>query len=118
MTLGFPLKQSQDVAEIVADTGENLIAILPRHRRAFRQLLAGAGDGETAVVKQALDFQNHLDIFTAVDAMPGFALLRRKARELAFPKAENEGFHPGEFAHFADLEKQFVRNCALHCPRH
>src|SRR5215510_15771790 len=108
MNLGFPLKQSQDVAQIVPHTGKNLVAVGSLQRPVFRQLLAGAGDRESPIVEKVLDLQNHLDVLPAIDPMPGLAFLGRQHWKLGLPVTQDKRLHAGKLTHFTDLEEQFV----------
>ena len=75
---------------------------------AFPERLAGACDGVAFVVEQALDLQHRLDVFATVPPLPVRCFLGRKRRKLAFPKAQDVGFHAGQSAHVADAKKQAV----------
>ena len=55
------------------------------------QVLAGAGDGETFLVKQFLDAQHAFDVLVAVHALAGAALDRLQVGELGFPEAQDVG---------------------------
>src|SRR4029434_10047565 len=98
ITLGLPLKQSQDVAEIVAHLREDLVTVRSLDGAAFRQLPASTRDCKTAIVKQVLNLQHHLHVLAAVDTVPCFALLRGQRRKLGFPIPQDKRLHACKFA--------------------
>jgi len=74
------------------------------------KMLAGAGDRETFLVEEALDFENGFDVVAAVEAMAAGTFYRLERRELGFPVAQDEGFRRRQTAYFADAEKALFRN--------
>ena|ERR1700723_11301 len=74
-----------------------------------RKKSAGAGDGEALVVKQALNFEDGFDVFTAVEAVAAGALHWLQCGKFGFPVAQDEGLSRGETANFADAKKRFFR---------
>ena len=51
------------------------------------QMLAGADDGETFVVEQALDFKDGLDVLATVEAMTAWTFYWLKRGKFRFPVA-------------------------------
>ena len=68
------------------------------------QVFAGASDGKTLFVEQALDFENRLDILAAVEAMPAGTLHRLEHGEFCFPIAQDKRLRRRQAADFADAE--------------
>src|SRR6185503_5759849 len=118
ITLGFPLKQSQDVAEIVPHLREDLVSVRALDGTAFRQLPARTRDRKTAIVKQVLNLQHHLHVLATVDTVPCLALLRSQRRKLGFPVPQDKRFHACKFADFSNLEEKLVRDLRFYCARH
>src|ERR1700722_206007 len=77
--------------------------------RVARKEPAGACDGEALVVKQALNFEDGFDVFTAIEAMAAGALHRLQRGKFGFPVAQDEGLGRGEATDFADAKKRFFR---------
>src|SRR5262245_13346238 len=69
LTLGFPLEQSQDLAQFIPYAQQHTVAFGPFGDFRPRQMLPGAGDSEAAFVKKAFDLQDHFDIPFAVNAV-------------------------------------------------
>jgi hypothetical protein len=59
------------------------------------QMLAGADDGETFVVEQALDFKDGLDVLATVKAMAAGTFHRLKRGKFRFPVTQDESFCRG-----------------------
>src|ERR1700690_26303 len=74
-------------------------------------MLARAGDSETFVVKQPLDFENRLDVFAAIEAMAARALHWLKRGEFGFPVAQHESLGSSDAANFADAKQALRRQC-------
>ena len=71
-------------------------------------MFARAGDGESFLVQQALDFENGLDVFAAVEAMAVGALHRLQHGKFGFPVAQDEGLGGRQAADFADAEEALL----------
>ena len=67
-------------------------------------MAAGAGNREAVFVEQTLDFENRVDVFTAVEAVAGGGLYGLERGDFLLPVAQDEGLRPGEAADFADAE--------------
>ena len=65
-------------------------------------------NGVALFVQQVLDFEQKFNVFTPVQAVPGAGLLRRQARKLGFPIAQDVRFDSQQTGHFADPEIQLV----------
>src|SRR5262249_2314825 len=112
-TLGFPLQQSQDLAQFVPHAQQHTVALRSLRCLCASQILASAGYREASLIEKALNLKDHFDVAFAVDAMSGFAFLRSEVRKLRFPEAKDVRLESGEFTHFADLEEELVRNLRL-----
>ena len=75
-------------------------------------MFPGSRDGKTLLIEEALDFENGLDIFAAVEAMSAGALHRLQRGEFAFPEAQDESLGFRQTADFADAEQALFRNFA------
>ena len=74
------------------------------------KMLAGAGNRETFLVEQALDFENGFDVVAPIEAMAARTFYRLQRGEFGLPVAQNESFRRRETAYFADAEKALFRN--------
>ena len=72
------------------------------------QLRPGALDGEPLFVKEALDFQERLDVLSLVHPVLG-SILRGSDAELGFPETQNVRLHSQDPTDLADLEMKLVR---------
>src|SRR2546422_9733162 len=63
-------------------------------------------DGESFVVEQTLDAENHVHVVLAVETVAAGALDRLKHGELGFPVAEDERFQVRQAADFADRSEE------------
>lgn len=59
------------------------------------QMLAGADDGETFVVEQALDFKDGLDVLATIEAMAAGTFQGLERGEFRFPVTQDESFCRG-----------------------
>ena len=75
----------------------------------FREMLSRASDRKTLFVEQALDFEDGLDIFATVEAVPAGAFHRLQRGKLGFPVAQHERLRRRQTAHLADAEKALFR---------
>jgi len=66
-------------------------------------------DGESFVVEQPLDAEDHVHIFLAVEAMAAGAFDGLEHGKLGFPIAQNEWFQVRQAADFADAVEFFLR---------
>src|SRR5687767_512764 len=80
---------------------------LPATAQLARQPLLRTGDRVLVLVKQLFNAQRHFDVALAIDTLSGAILLRRKHWKLRLPVAQHMRLYAGEFANFADLEKEF-----------
>jgi len=74
-----------------------------------------ARDGESLVVEQPLDAEDHIHIVLAVETVSAGALDRLEHRELSFPVAEDERFQVRQAADFADAVEFFLRGDLRGC---
>src|SRR6266404_2925406 len=74
----------------------------------FAQVPARAGNGESFVVEQALDFKDEIDIFLAVHAVAVGGFYRLEHGKLCFPIAQHERLELREAADFADAIKTLL----------
>jgi hypothetical protein len=72
--------------------------------------LPGAGNGVTLAVKEGFDPQRHLNISTAIETLPGAALVRFQLRKFALPKTQDVGWNVAESGDFTDAEVELVRD--------
>src|SRR5260370_39618260 len=70
---------------------------------------ARARDGESFVVEQPLDTEDHVHVFLAIEAMAAGAFDRLEHGEFGFPVAQNERLQIREAAEFADAVEFFLR---------
>jgi len=77
--------------------------------RVACQESARAGNGETFVVEEPLDFKNSFDVFAAVEAMAAGTLYRLQRGKLRLPVTQHEGLCRGKATDFADAEESFFR---------
>lgn len=70
--------------------------------------LAGAGDGESLLVQEALDLEDKFDVAAAVKALAGAALVGLELGELGFPEAEDVGLDGANAGDVADFEVEAV----------
>ena len=89
---------------------KEMTLLLGRALGVVGQKLSRPGDGEALPVEQPLDLQHDLDILTAVEAVPGFALSGFKRRELGLPKSQHIGLCMRQLAHLTDAEIKLVRD--------
>ena len=61
--------------------------VCARFLAALFEIFARAGDCKAFVVEQALDFENRLDVFAAIEAMSAGTLHRLQAWEIRFPNS-------------------------------
>ena len=86
--------------------------------RELAESLAGAGDGSSLAVDQALDFQNQFNVAAAVEALAGSALGGLELGELRLPEAQDVGLEVDDAGYIANLEVEAVgspdgvRGCA------
>ena len=71
---------------------------------ALFEMLARAGDRKSLVVEQALDLENGLDVFAAIEAMAARAFHRLQHGKFGLPIAQHEGLGGGQAADFADAK--------------
>src|SRR5262249_3426750 len=109
-TLGFPLEQSQDVAQFLAHLSEHLISVFFLRSPRFGQHLSGAGNGESPLVKQFLYSKKVFDILPFIYVMGGLGALRDEVREFGFPETKNIRFDAHDFADLTDFEKKLIWN--------
>jgi hypothetical protein len=74
------------------------------------EMFARAGDGKTLFIEQALDFENGLNVFAAVEPMAAGTFYGLQRGEFGFPVAQDESLGGGEAADFANAEKALLRN--------
>src|SRR5580704_10416181 len=74
------------------------------------QVFSRARNREAFFVEQALDFENRLNVFAAIEAMAAGTLNRFEHREFRFPVAKDEGFRRRQAADLADAEKALLRD--------
>jgi hypothetical protein len=72
--------------------------------------LSRAGNGVALVIEKAFDAQSHLHIATAVQTLPGAALMRFELRKFALPETQDVGGNIAEPGDFADAEVELVRD--------
>ena len=72
--------------------------------------LPRAGNGVALVIEKAFDAQSHFHIATAVQTLPGAALVRFELRKLALPETQDVGGNIAEPGDFADAEVELVRD--------
>src|ERR1700693_5285815 len=79
-------------ADGTAITGSGGIAAcnIARFVAALFEMFARACDSKTFFVEQALDFENRLDVFAAIQAMTAGALHRLQHGKFGFPIAQHE----------------------------
>jgi hypothetical protein len=115
---GAGRKHGKDVAQTLSDVFQVRRGTDRERQRTlffvafyfFAQLLAGAGNGESFLVKQPLDMQHVFNVFAAIHSLPGTAFNRLQLRKFRLPKAQNVGWKPTEAGYFANPEIQSVRN--------
>src|ERR1700684_3880570 len=73
-------------------------------------MLAGARDGKTFIIKQALNLENGFDILATIQTMTARALHGLKSRKICLPIEQNKGFCGGKAADFSDAEQTLVGN--------
>jgi hypothetical protein len=73
--------------------------------------LAGAGDGVSLGVDEALDLKNEFDFATAIETLAGAALVGLELGELGFPKAKDVGFEFADAGDVANFEVETVGDC-------
>ena len=82
---------------------------------------ARSRNGESFVVEQPLDAENHVHVFLAVQAMAAGTFDRLQHGEFSFPIAQNERFQVRQTADFAYAVEFFLRgdlrSCAVVCHR-
>src|SRR5258708_32597787 len=70
---------------------------------------ARARDGESFIVEQPLDAEDHVNVILAVEAMSAGALDRLQHGEFGFPVTQHERFEVREAADFANAVEFFLR---------
>src|SRR5437016_2083972 len=125
-----PFEQRQESAQRIAQIKQHLAA--QKLRRDFAsvarartlripisfmlaQKAARSRDGESFVVEQPLDAENHVHVILAVEAMAAGALDRLQHGELGFPITQIERFQVREAADFANAVEFFLRDDLRSC---
>jgi len=72
------------------------------------QDLAGAGQGVSLCMDEALYFQNQFDFAAAVEALAGSTLVGLELGKLRLPKAQDVGFKAADIGDVANLEIEAV----------
>jgi len=93
---------------LVAWAGEGQRRLIAGGLALGQQMLAGAGNGESFVIKQALDFKSSFDIISAVHALPGAAFRGLELRKLSLPEAQDISRQAAEPGHLSDAKVQLV----------
>jgi len=78
-----------------------MAACLPKY-------LSCAGERITLGVDEALDFQNHLDVAAAIEALAGSALIGFELGKLRLPKAQDVCLKAADACDIADFEIETV----------
>jgi hypothetical protein len=66
--------------------------------------LPRAGNGVALVIEKAFDAQSHFHVATAVQTLPGAALMGFELRKLTLPETQDVGGNIAEPGDFADAE--------------
>ena len=77
--------------------------LLPKRRSRARQRVPLG-------VNQALDLQRQLHVASAIEPLPGSALVGLQLRKLRLPKTQNVGFHAAQAGDIANLEVETIGN--------
>src|SRR6266851_4092623 len=119
-----PFEQRQESSQRIAQVQQHLAA--QKLRGPFRRITGAsalgfggafmlakmpprARDGESFVVEQPLDAEDHVHVFLAVESMAAGALDRLQHGEFGFPVTQNERFQVRQAADFADAVGFFLR---------
>src|SRR5260370_11444336 len=119
-----PFEQRQECPERIAQIEQHLAA--QKLRGPFRRMIGASGlrfggaivlaqmpprarDGESFVVEQPLDAEDHVHIILAVETVTAGALDRLQHGEFRFPVPKDERFQIRQAADFADAVEFFLR---------